>query len=49
MPLRHTPLPRDIDELTRMVLALEAENAELRVHSDLLKLFVFGPRSEKLG
>lgn len=49
MPLRSSPLPRDIDELTRIVLALEAENAELRVHSALLKQLIFGPKSEKLA
>ena len=49
MPLRSPPLPRDIDELTGMVLALEAENAELRVHSALLKQLIFGRKSEKLA
>lgn len=42
-------LPSDSAELKKMVLALEAENAELRVYADLLRQMIFGAKSEKLA
>ncbi|MDN2584387.1 transposase, partial [Aquibium sp. ELW1220] len=49
MSLRADLLPSDSNELKRMVLALEAENAELRVYADLLRQMIFGAKSEKLA
>lgn len=43
------PLPSDPAELARMVLALQAENADLRVYADLFKLMIFGAKSEKMA
>lgn len=40
MSLRADLLPSDSNELKRMVLALEAENAELRVYADLLRQMI---------
>ena len=41
-------LPSDPAQLKRMVLALQAENADLRVYADLLRLMIFGAKSEKM-
>jgi transposase len=46
---RPDSLPSDPAELKKMVLALEAENAELRVYADLLRQMIFGAKSEKLA
>ncbi len=42
------PLPRDIDELTRLVLAEKAENERLLERIALLERLLFGAKSEKL-
>lgn len=42
-------LPSDSALLRRMVLALQAENADLRVYADLLRLMIFGAKSEKMA
>ena len=42
------PLPRDIDELTRLVCAEKAENERLRERIALLERLIFGAKSEKL-
>lgn len=49
MSPRPDSLPSDPAELQRIVLALEAENAELRVYADLLRQMIFGAKSEKLA
>ncbi|RWJ96302.1 MAG: hypothetical protein EOR42_30360 [Mesorhizobium sp.] len=49
MSPRPGSLPSDPAELQRIVLALEAENAELRVYADLLRQMIFGAKSEKLA
>lgn len=41
------PLPRDIDELTRLVRAEKAENERLRERIALLERLIFGAKSEK--
>lgn len=43
------PLPQNIEQLSRMVLALEAENADLKAEIDYLKRLIHGARSEKLS
>lgn len=42
------PLPTDAASLLRMVLALRAENADLRIYAELLRVMIFGAKSEKL-
>lgn len=49
MSSRTGSLPSDPALLTRMVLALQAENADLRVYADLLRLMIFGAKSEKMA
>lgn len=49
MSSRADLLPSDSNELKKMVLALEAENADLRVYADLLRQMIFGAKSEKLA
>jgi transposase len=49
MSPRPDSLPSDPAELKRIVLALGAENAELRVYADLLRQMIFGAKSEKLA
>ena len=45
---RADSLPTYPGELTQMVIALEAENADLRVYADLLRQMIFGAKSEKM-
>lgn len=47
MSSRTGSLPSDPAKLARMVLALQAENADLRVYADLLRQMIFGAKSEK--
>jgi len=49
MPPRTSPLPRDIDELTRLFLALEAENEEMKARLVTLERLIFRSKSEKLA
>ncbi|MEB3422104.1 IS66 family transposase [Salipiger marinus] len=42
-------IPTDAPGLTRLVKALQAENAELRVYVTLLRIMIFGASSEKLA
>lgn len=44
-----TLIPTDAPGLTRLVKALQAENAELRVYATLLRVMIFGAKSEKLA
>lgn len=44
-----TPIPTDAPGLTRLVTALQAENAELRVYATLLRIMIFGAKSERLA
>lgn len=44
-----TLIPTDAPSLTRLVKALQAENAELRVYATLLRIMIFGAKSEKLA
>lgn len=44
-----TLIPTDAPGLTRLVKALQAENAELRVYATLLRIMIFGAKSEKLA
>ena len=48
MPLRPDPLPQDAKQLTRIVLSLDAENAELRERVAFLERQLFGAKSEKM-
>lgn len=49
MTSRSRPLPRDVDELTRLVLAKEVENEQLKAELATLKRLIFGAKSEKLA
>jgi transposase len=48
MTIRPDALPTDSAVLTEMVLALDAENEQLRAVVQTLKDMIFGARSEKL-
>lgn len=49
MPLRPDPLPQDAKQLTRIVLSLDAENAELKERVAFLEGQLFGRKSEKMA
>ncbi len=49
MSLSQDHLPQDIKQLSRMVRALDAENADLKAEVDYLKRLIHGARSEKLA
>jgi transposase len=49
MSLSQGQLPQDIEQLSRMVRALDAENADLKAEVDYLKRLIHGARSEKLA
>jgi len=49
MSLSQGQLPHDIEQLSRMVRALDAENADLKAEVDYLKRLIHGARSEKLA
>ena len=48
MPLRHDPLPKNAAQLTRIILSLNEENADLKARVDFLERQLFGTKSEKL-
>ncbi len=48
MPLRPTPLPQDAAQLTRIILSLDEENADLKARIAFLEQQLFGPKSEKI-
>lgn len=48
MPLRLTPLPQDAAQLTRIILSLDEENADLKARVVFLEQQLFGPKSEKM-
>jgi transposase len=48
MPLRPDPLPQDAKQLTRIILSLDAENAELKERVAFLEGQLVGPKSEKM-
>ncbi len=48
MPLRPTPLPQDAAQLTRIILSLDEENADLKARVAFLEQQLFGPKSEKM-
>ncbi|MGZ2475183.1 transposase [Sinorhizobium medicae] len=48
MPLRPTPLPQDAAQLTRIILSLDEENADLKARVAFLEGQLFGPKSEKM-
>jgi len=47
MPLRPDPLPQDAAQLTRIILSLDEENADLKARVAFLEQQLFGPKSEK--
>lgn len=49
MPLRHDPLPTDPTQLTRIILSLNEENADLKVRVAFLESQLFGTKSEKMA
>jgi transposase len=48
MPLRPAPLPQDAAQLTRIILSLDEENADLKARVAFLEQQLFGPKSEKM-
>jgi transposase len=48
MPLRPDRLPQDATQLTRIILSLDAENADLKARVAFLEGQLFGPKSEKM-
>jgi transposase len=48
MPLRPDPLPQDAAQLTRIILSLNEENADLKARVAFLEGQLFGPKSEKI-
>lgn len=48
MPLRPDPLPQDAAQLSRIILSLDAENADLKARIAFLEQQLFGPKSEKM-
>jgi len=48
MPLRPDPLPQDAAQLTRIILSLDEENADLKARVAFLEGQLFGPKSEKI-
>lgn len=48
MPLRPTPLPQDAAQLTRIILSLDEENADLKARVAFLEQQLFGAKSEKM-
>ncbi|MBB4245516.1 transposase [Rhizobium tropici] len=48
MPLRHDPLPQDTVQLTRIILSLNEENADLKARVAFLERLLFGTKSEKM-
>ena len=49
MPLRPDPLPQDAAQLTRIILFLDEENADLKARVAFLEGQLFGPKSEKMA
>lgn len=49
MPLQADHLPQDAALLSRMVLALDAENTDLKAHIAYLERMIHGAKSEKLA
>lgn len=49
MPLRHDPLPQDAAQLTRIILSLNEENADLKARVAFLEGQLFGAKSEKMS
>lgn len=48
MPLRPDPLPQDAAQFSRIILSLDAENADLKARVAFLERQLFGPKSEKM-
>jgi transposase len=48
MPLRPDPLPQDAAQLTRIILSLNEENADLKARVAFLERQLFGTKSEKM-
>jgi transposase len=48
MPLRPDPLPQDAAQLTRIILSLDEENADLKARIAFLERQLFGTKSEKM-
>ncbi|PDS67887.1 IS66 family transposase [Rhizobium phaseoli] len=48
MPLRPDPLPQDAAQLTRIILSLDEENADLKARVAFLEGQLFGTKSEKM-
>lgn len=48
MPLRHDPLPTDPTQMTRIILSLNEENADLKARVAFLESQLFGTKSEKM-
>jgi transposase len=48
MPLRPDTLPQDTAQLTRIVLSLDEENADLKARISFLERQLFGTKSEKM-
>jgi transposase len=48
MPLRHDPLPQNAAQLTRIILSLNEENADLKASVAFLESQLFGTKSEKM-
>jgi transposase len=48
MPLRPDPLPQDAKQLTRIILSLDEENADLKARVAFLERQLFGTKSEKM-
>ncbi|MCA1440595.1 transposase, partial [Ensifer sp. IC4062] len=49
MPLRPDPLPQDAAQLTRIILSLDEENADLKARVAFLEGQLFGAKSEKMA
>ncbi|MBW6426139.1 IS66 family transposase [Rhizobium sp. XQZ8] len=49
MPLQPEPLPRNFAQLTRIILSLNEENADLKARVDFLERQLFGAKSEKMA
>lgn len=48
MLLRPDPLPQDAAQLTRIILSLDEENADLKARIVFLERQLFGTKSEKM-
>ncbi|PWU70627.1 IS66 family transposase, partial [Ochrobactrum sp. POC9] len=48
MLLRPDPLPQDAAQLTRIILLLDEENADLKARIAFLERQLFGTKSEKM-